>query len=469
MPNCCCVYIQTLHHLCHFVLQLAVQVHAGFGRSFTVVLPVSFLSIPVQMSAMKRKKNIMRSTFSSSLDDFTLMAARARHAAGIDDAETPNTHVGHDDFSFEPSAGPEALHAMSYPAPSRENRSLAASSVPLDAGVRAAEESPQNYALFQPGFGRLGSVKDKYVIFVLDNTDTAKRLANLLARKGKALLGLASGGQSVGVGVASTYNLANTSAMMKDAGLAMSDLDFAITNAGSEIWYSASGLGLKGSDPVLDEQYEALIEAKWDKVSVRRVLWQNLSSKGFLPGLKASDGGAKPKIKVDTETGAHHLMVTLQKPEGGDGSGLSPGEQTALLNRIKGRFRRSGIRTQLLSQYDEDACKVHITPLRASRALALRYLAHKHKVNLDNLVLITCATGLQGAGLSEGAQLEGGIQPVEGRTATFAASDVEDLVSGKQGVLVVPPGKANGEVQGFEVDLGLYQHYERVQLLQPLK
>lgn len=60
--------------------------------------------------------------------------------------------------------------------------------------------------------------------------------------------------------------------------------------------------------------------------------------------------------------------------------------------------------------------KLHITPLRASRALALRFMAHKHRMRLASLALVCCA-----ASVDKG-----------GATARFVASDAEDLVAGVQ-------------------------------------
>jgi hypothetical protein len=104
---------------------------------------------------------------------------------------------------------------------------------------------------------------------------------------------------------------------------------------------------------------------------------------------------------------------------------------------------------------DAGAIKLHITPLRGSRALALRHLAYVHKVDMSSLVLVACAKDVQ-----PGASGPAG-------PAKFACSDMEDLVSGVQGVLVVPPpAAAAGAAQdGFEVDLELFTHDARLQLL----
>lgn len=104
---------------------------------------------------------------------------------------------------------------------------------------------------------------------------------------------------------------------------------------------------------------------------------------------------------------------------------------------------------------------VHVTPLRCSRALALRHLAarYRHPLGPSWVVLgftghatatpsslssspsstpapATAATAPARAGSASGAGSTTGAVP--GSTAVLAASDAEDLVGGLQRVLLVP-------------------------------
>lgn len=111
---------------------------------------------------------------------------------------------------------------------------------------------------------------------------------------------------------------------------------------------------------------------------------------------------------------------------------------------------------QIMAQMDRGAIKLHLTPLRGSRALALRHLTFTHKVDMSSLVLVTTAKDVQPC-----ASGPAGL-------AKFACSDMEDLVAGVQGVLVVPPpagADAGHGKQGFTVDLELFTHDARLQLL----
>jgi hypothetical protein len=259
---------------------------------------------------------------------------------------------------------------------------------------------------------------------------------------------------------------------------------------------------------------------------------------------------------VGADAGAHHLLVTLRRSvvvdraalaaalarteDGIAAAAIAPGdhglaahEQLAVVGRIRRRFRRSGLRTQVCAQLDGAATRLHVTPLRASRSLALRFLAYKHRVDLTSIVVICCAAaviesplslaeadaasaaaasaataaakraaaaaaaaqaeaatgggGGEGGGAAAGSSSSPSPAPAAPKKprrleARFAASDVEDLVAGVQGVLVVPPSSgvvvvpgnagSNGDAatrglaDGFGVDLGAWDD-GRVQLLAP--
>lgn len=131
---------------------------------------------------------------------------------------------------------------------------------------------------------------------------------------------------------------------------------------------------------------------------------------------------------------------------------------------------------QVMAQMDGSVIKLHLTPLRGSRALALRHLAYTHKVDMSSLVLVCCAKDVAAPGAAGGSS-----SPSPAGPAKFACSDMEDLLGGVQGVLVVPPpagpaaeGGAAGDGEklqqlrgrdGFTVDLELYTHDARLQLL----
>lgn len=392
-------------------------------------------------------------------------------------------------------------------------RGLAASSVPLMGvyGGGADLSLPSGAApggSSAPTDQHLGKVRDKYMVLCLDSLDTVGRLGKLLARKGKVLTSLAAAGHSVGLAVCSAFPLHDTLELLQARGISPADLDFAVTSCGAEVWYCGDAAATKSSSSegcVLDDAYDTKLDLNWDAVSVRRVLNQCMGQLLRQGAAATSTNQALAKVSVGSSSGlsrrsslslalprckilvqqagaGHHLMVVLEA--GGDGgfagaAAAPAGDETTapadaasakqsqhppltaqeliqLISRIKRRLRRSGLRTQVIAQQDDGCTKLHILPLRGSRALALRHLTYHHRVDMSSLVLVTSAKEI-----TTGAAGAAGV-------AKFACSDAEELVSGVQGVLVVPPAggaDAGGSVDGFAVDLELFTHDGRLQLM----
>ncbi|KAI8477407.1 MAG: hypothetical protein J3K34DRAFT_515747 [Monoraphidium minutum] len=302
--------------------------------------------------------------------------------------------------------------------------------------------------------GAMAPAKPAYAVLLLDSAASLAAAAPLLVSRGaalRALAGAAAGGAApaaVGVGVASALPLRDTLAALAAAGLPPAGLDFAIAACGAQI---------------CDGGYDALIDRSWDLDTVERKLRAICGERGLLSGLPGCRGGLGAGWSLDVGGdggggGSHLVEVAVGAP---GGAPPPPAALAALVARIKRRLRAGGVRTQITAAPDGGGggggARLAVTPLRASRALALRYLAMQHRVDVENLVLFACAS-------------DASAPP----RASFAASDAEDLVAGAQKVLVLPPpagagaanGAAAGAAGGFQVDLGLYAYDARVTLLE---
>ncbi len=64
---------------------------------------------------------------------------------------------------------------------------------------------------------------------------------------------------------------------------------------------------------------------------------------------------------------------------------------TAIVDRLRRRLRSNGFRAhltlQMVPEDDDLISNVHITPLRASRALALRFLANKFNLDMESITV----------------------------------------------------------------------------------
>lgn len=420
---------QALSGHCSDVLWHEVWVLMGFKHCADVV---HTLCSCLQANFAKRDKHAqLRSNFSASLDDFAFnrfsgsfsdhRAASLDPTSALLSPRSTATLVGQsfttDDINFGSSTevnpgltlkvgsgsngggsphnttGEGVLSPKSGGGRAAE-RGLAASSVPLTGAYGGEGNTPTSAfsgaAGVPPEQQQLSMVRDKYMVFCLDSSDTIDRLGKLLARKGKVLMGLAKAGHSVGLAVASAFNLQDTSEMLKAKGISTADLDFAVTSCGAEVWYcgeaaaAGSSGGKKASEGcVLDDAYDLKLDQNWDALSVRRVLNQCMgqllrqlpgvasasaakanASSGFSRRASLSLALPRYKIQVEPAGSAHHLLVALDPQHGSDAPAgddsaaaadnsksaqpaLSAQDVETLITRIKRRLRKSGLRTQV--------------------------------------------------------------------------------------------------------------------------
>lgn len=258
----------------------------------------------------------------------------------------------------------------------------------------------------------------------------------------------------------------------------------------------------------------------WDKEVAARVLSQALDA-GVLFG---AAGGPAPGVDwrrgvaFEVDANVNEITLTVRRPQPAPASA-----EAAMAAAIKRRLRRSGIRCQILLEplaagnggngaAGGGGVRAHITPLRGTRASALRYIACKKGLDMGAFTLVSCCTlPQQVAGAPSPAGVAAPPPPPPsasaaasppsgtGRTASataaaaaaagkasrsasgaltgpgvegegpprvvgFATSDGEDLVGGAAPVVLLPvPAAAAG--LAWPVDIGPFRN--RVQLLAP--
>lgn len=154
------------------------------------------------------------------------------------------------------------------------------------------------------------------------------------------------------------------------------------------------------------------------------------------------DGGAEDKksdvMRVpaeDPNDGNGPLHVLLDFDPESDNAPLASFDNATLSERVRKLLRRNGVRCNLTLQLvpaDEGTRSlVHATPLRASRALALRHIVQRFaRLSMPSSVYVCTPASVHAKGESQGFTLLG--TPV---------SDTMPLVEGAQRVVIVPPTK----------------------------
>lgn len=112
-------------------------------------------------------------------------------------------------------------------------------------------------------------------------------------------------------------------------------------------------------------------------------------------------------------------------------------DNAVLIDRVRKRVRRVGIRCNLTLQLvpeettaERTRSVLHATPLRSSRALALRHIVHIGNFMMADTVFLCTPASMHAKVAQDGHTVVGAL-----------CSDMATLVEGAQKVVVVPPSK----------------------------
>lgn len=260
---------------------------------------------------------------------------------------------------------------------------------------------------------------------------------------------------------------------------------------------------------VSDAEYDALAGHQWDRAVTARVV-QQWSAHYRPPGpgsgaaSQASEAQTSPAAPGSGAEGVPPLAELRPLPDGqkaplhpfhlpfgvygtalggrGSDGALHAHSPQQVIASIRRRLRLNGVRATLCLQMGGEApdrCyagllrpdatpespgpvgMLHVTPLRASRALAVRYVAHAQGLNVEDCGIVLCyEPGPTGGGNDAHAHAQAGPAPLG---LYSHVSDAEDLCGGALSVLLVPstdtgagaggaqgPRKAEGRTEGGE-------------------
>lgn len=232
---------------------------------------------------------------------------------------------------------------------------------------------------------------------------------------------------------------------------------------GSTFWAPSRRHQRPGGSWQADQQYEEHISFRWDRQQLSRMLhkWtshqQLLLTKSkrsmvaqdaaLLFNLADEEKGVHPHhvtLELDTSARARLLSVMSAVSSKTLGAGRQESERalstyqalppTVVVDKLKRRLRKLGFRgnmtLQMVPKMGSWLSVLHLTPLRASRSLALRYLSYRAGLSMSDVSLLTFPRkqGAVEAGLSLSAY----------------TSDFPDLVAGWHKVWALSPSNRLG-------------------------
>lgn len=300
----------------------------------------------------------------------------------------------------------------------------------------------------------VGLHKKHFVAIPLDSDACVGQVARVLTALHSSLVsaGLDS---SVGIGVLSMLGFDSTFDHLQSLDVDMdAAIDFMVCNSGADMW-----LRCEDGRWDADEAYEDLIEFQWDRISLHRMLKKIISAPAensrHLPRLKEllynvaekPESGVHPRhicLELDPETQGILVAGMGPRAKSADGVLLS----ALVTERLKRRLRSKGFRANYTLQIvprgsGENVSVLHITPLRASRPLALRSLAVRMGLEMDSFSCLVLPVEVKGDTVGDAA-----LEPWTGDTA--------DLIAGMQSVYVqVPDDSGKKPLKGLLEYLGI--------------
>lgn len=304
--------------------------------------------------------------------------------------------------------------------------------------------------------------------FIAVPLDSDKVVGDVVVLLSQLLKGLKDAGldHEVGIGVLSMLGFDSTYEQMLAGGVDVGAMDFMVCNSGADVWLR---YGDERWDS--DEMYESLIEFHWDRIALHRTLKKIVSAPADnhrrLPRLKE----LLYNVAEEPEAGVHprHICVELDpETQGILAAGMGPKARaagsvrlaTAVTDRLKRRLRTKGFRANYTLQFvpqaaDAHLAVLHITPVRASRPLALRSLSHRLGVPMDAFTVVSLPPVVVGETLADAV-----VGP--------ATSDMADLIAGAQTAFVVRPHANSNLGEELSTYIGTklapFKDMERVQL-----
>lgn len=276
----------------------------------------------------------------------------------------------------------------------------------------------------------------KVVVLCLDRNDEAEALAAYLKDLQRALAG--ANLDPAKIAIASMLGFESTHGLLERFGVNTSELSVIICNSGADIWT------YDGDEWHFIEEYESFVDFGWSRDQIHRMLRKIVSSKTTADGHRLRLPRLKEllyNVMEQPTTGVHprHFCLELD-PDSIDilCSGLGPrtknmnlAKLTALsVGRLKNRLRSKGFRANYTLQVVPAAGKaghvsvLHITPIRASRPLALRWYANKAGLSMADFVTTIFPACMRGTD-----SLDGSLIPW--------TSDARDLIAGMQHTQIV--------------------------------
>lgn len=153
----------------------------------------------------------------------------------------------------------------------------------------------------------------------------------------------------------------------------MNEFDALICSSGSEVYYP--GIYSEDGNLCPDRDYATHIDYRWGCDGLKKTIWKLMNThEGVSPH-------SSSPIEEDTKSSNSHCVSYL----------INDISKARKVDDMRQKLRMRGLRCHLM--YCRNSTRMHVIPLLASRAQALRYLFVRWRLNVANMYVILGETG----------------------------------------------------------------------------
>ncbi|RDX78638.1 putative sucrose-phosphate synthase 3, partial [Mucuna pruriens] len=178
-----------------------------------------------------------------------------------------------------------------------------------------------------------------------------------------------------GFALSTAMPVLETIEFLTSANVAVNEFDALICTSGSQVYYPAvPGFNPEEGKLLPDPDYEVHIDYRWACEGLKKTIWK------LMNGEDNSEQASSPIQEDLKSTNAHCISYKIKD--------LSKAKK---VDELRQKLRMRGLRCHVM--YCRGSSRMHVIPLLASRAQALRYLFVRWRLNVANMYVILGETG----------------------------------------------------------------------------
>ncbi|TKY57214.1 sucrose-phosphate synthase 3 [Spatholobus suberectus] len=178
-----------------------------------------------------------------------------------------------------------------------------------------------------------------------------------------------------GFALSTAMPVLETIEFLTSGNVAVNEFDALICSSGSQVYYPAGpGINIEEGKLVPDPDYEVHIDYRWGCEGLKKTIWK------LMNGEENSEKASGPIEEDLKSSNAHCISYKINE--------LSKAKK---VDELRQKLRMRGLRCHPM--YCRGSSRMHMIPLLASRAQALRYLFVRWRLNVANMYVILGETG----------------------------------------------------------------------------